>query len=87
MSTQVKSRIGTFVWHENVTTDPKRAQEFYTELFGWDIEVFKTDEFEYPMISVNGQSHGGFPPVQAGSPPHWAGNVACIPVRITTRSA
>ena len=76
MSTQTATRVGTFVWHENVSTDPKRAQDFYTQLFGWQIEVFKTDEFEYPMISVNGQSHGGFPTVQPGTPSHWAGNIA-----------
>ena len=34
MSTQTASRVGTFVWHENVTDDPKSAQEFYTQLFG-----------------------------------------------------
>jgi uncharacterized protein len=76
MSTQTASRVGTFVWHENVSTDPKRAQEFYNQLFGWATEVFKGDEFEYPMISVDGVSHGGYPPVQEGTPPHWAGNVA-----------
>jgi uncharacterized protein len=76
MSTQTATRVGTFVWHENVSTDPKRAQDFYTQLFGWQIEVFKTDEFEYPMISVDGQSHGGFPTVQDGTPSHWAGNIA-----------
>jgi uncharacterized protein len=76
VSTQTASRVGTFVWHENVTTDPKRAQEFYTQLFGWGIEVFKVGEMEYPMISVGGQSHGGFPTVQEGTPPHWAGNIA-----------
>ena len=52
MSTQTASRVGTFVWHENVSTDPKRAQEFYTQLFGWEIEVFKADEFEYPVGRV-----------------------------------
>lgn len=87
MSTQTASRVGTFVWHENVTTDPKRAQEFYTQLFGWEIEVFKTDEFEYPMISVGGQSHGGFPPVQEGTPPHWVGNVAVEDVDETVEQA
>ena len=59
MSTQTASRVGTFVWHENVTTDPKQAQEFYTQLFGWGIEVFKAGDLEYPMISVGGQAHGG----------------------------
>lgn len=76
MSTQVTSRVGTFVWHENVSTDPARAQQFYTQLFGWGIEVFKTGDFEYPMIAVDRQMHGGFPPVREGTPAHWAGNVA-----------
>lgn len=83
MSTQTASRIGTFVWHENVTTDPKQAQAFYTQLFGWGIEVFKSGDFDYPMISVDGQSHGGFPPVQEGTPPHWVGNVAVEDVDAT----
>jgi predicted enzyme related to lactoylglutathione lyase len=87
VSTQVKSRIGTFVWHENVTTDPKRAQDFYTQLFGWEIEVFKGEGFEYPMISVDGQAHGGFPPVQEGTPPHWVGNVAVEDVDATVEKA
>jgi len=75
------------VWHESVTDDPKRAQEFYTQLFGWEIELFKGEGFEYPMISVNGQSHGGFPPVQAGTPPHWAGNVAVEDIDATVEKA
>src|SRR5438067_13777080 len=75
MST-VTTQVGRFVWHENVSTDPKRAQDFYTQLFGWQIELFKTGEFEYPMISSGGQNHGGFPPVQEGTPSHWAGNIA-----------
>jgi len=87
MTTQTASRVGTFVWHENVTTDPKRAQEFYTQLFGWGIEVFKAGELEYPMISVGGQSHGGFPTVQEGTPPHWAGNIAVESVDDTVEKA
>src|SRR5437763_6541280 len=59
VSTQTASRVGTFVWHENVSTDPKRAQGFYTQLFGWEIEVFKTGDFEDPMIYSGGQMHGG----------------------------
>ncbi len=76
MSTQAASRVGTFVWHENVSTDPKRAQDFYTRLFGWEIELFKAGDVEYPMISANGRVHGGFPTAQEGTPPHWVGNVA-----------
>jgi predicted enzyme related to lactoylglutathione lyase len=87
MSTQTASRVSTFVWHENVSTDPKRAQEFYNQLFGWQTEVFKAGEVEYPMISVDGKAHGGFPPVQPGTPPHWAGNVAVEDLDATLEKA
>ena len=75
MSTPVSTAVGTFVWRENVSSDPQRAQDFYTQLLGWEIEHFTAGEFDCPMISANGQMHGGFPTVPEGTPPHWAGNV------------
>ena len=87
MSTDVKTAVGTFVWHENVSSDPKRAQDFYTQLFGWSIEHFKAGDFDYPMISANGQMHGGFPPVPEGTPPHWVGNVQVESVDDTIEKA
>ena len=60
--------VGKFVWHEHVSTEPAKAQEFYGQLFGWEFEVFKPGEFDYPMISSGGQMHGGFPPVPEGTP-------------------
>jgi hypothetical protein len=32
-------------------------------------------EFEYPMIKVNDQTHGGFGPVDGGEPAHWLGSI------------
>jgi uncharacterized protein len=87
MSTQTASRVGTFVWHENVSTDPKQAQQFYNQLFGWQTEIYKAGDVEYPMISVDGTAHGGFPPVAPGTPPHWAGNVAVEDVDATVDKA
>ena len=87
MSTQVTTRVGTFVWRENVTTDPARAQEFYTQLFGWGIEHFQAGEFDYPMIAVDGQMYGGFPTVPEGTPPHWVGNVQVESVDDTIEKA
>jgi predicted enzyme related to lactoylglutathione lyase len=75
MSTDVTTAVGTFVWRENVSSDPQRAQDFYTQLFGWEIEHFTAGEFDYPMIAANGQMHGGFPTVPEGTPPHWVSNV------------
>ena len=30
---------GTFVWHELNTPDPAASRAFYTDLFGWDVNV------------------------------------------------
>ena len=75
MST-VETRVGTFVWHDQVSSDPAKAQEFYTQLFGWGTEVFQPGETNYPMISVGGQTHGGFSTATEGAPPpHWLSHV------------
>jgi len=75
MST-VTSTVGKFVWHEQVSDDPKQAQDFYTQLFGWGTEVFKPGEVDYAMISSGGQSHGGFGKAMEGAPPpHWLSHV------------
>ena len=75
MST-VATSVGRFVWHEQVSSDPKQAQDFYTQLFGWGTEAFKPGEIDYAMISSGGQTHGGFSKALEGAPPpHWLGHV------------
>ena len=75
MST-VATAVGKFVWHEQVSPDPKQAQDFYTQLFGWGAETFKPGEVDYTMISSGGQSHGGFGKALEGAPPpHWLSHV------------
>jgi predicted enzyme related to lactoylglutathione lyase len=75
MST-VATLVGKFVWHEQVSPDPERAQEFYTQLFGWSTEAFKPGDADYTMISSGGQSHGGFSKALEGAPPpHWLSHV------------
>jgi predicted enzyme related to lactoylglutathione lyase len=73
MSTTVQTRIGQVVWHDLMTTDVERARAFYGELLGWEVEVWKPGEMDYPMITVNGQMHGGFATLDpaSGAPPHW----------------
>jgi uncharacterized protein len=72
----VATRIGKFVWHEQVSGDPEQAQGFYTQLFGWGTEVFQAAEMDYTMISSGGQTHGGFGKAMEGAPPpHWLGHV------------
>ena len=75
MST-VASSVGKFVWHEQVSPDPKQAESFYTQLFGWGTETFKPGEVDYAMIATGGQMHGGFSTAAEGAPPpHWLGHV------------
>jgi predicted enzyme related to lactoylglutathione lyase len=75
MSTTTTS-VGKFVWHEQVSSDPKQAEAFYTQLFGWSTEVFKPGEVDYTMISAGGQAHGGFGKAMEGAPPpHWLSHI------------
>lgn len=75
MSTDTPT-VGKFVWHEQVSSDPEQAQHFYTQLFGWDTEVYKPGEADYTMISSRGQNHGGFATAMEGAPPpHWLSHV------------
>jgi predicted enzyme related to lactoylglutathione lyase len=74
--TTTTSTIGKFVWHEQVSSDPVQAQEFYSQLFGWGTEVFKPGEVDYAMISVDGRAHGGYGRALEGAPPpHWLSHV------------
>jgi uncharacterized protein len=73
MST-VAQAVGKFVWHEQVSSDPKAAQDFYTQLFGWGAERF--GESGYVMISSGGAAHGGYGQAMEGAPPpHWLNHV------------
>jgi uncharacterized protein len=84
----IATTVGTFVWHEQVSSDPKQAQDFYTNLFGWDTELFKPGEVDYTMISSGGQNHGGFGKAQEGAPPpHWLGHVQVENVEETVDKA
>ncbi len=75
MSTQVQTAVGRFVWHDHTSGDSAKAQDFYTRLLGWELEVWKPGEMDYPMIAKGGQMHGGFGPAQGGSPASWMGHI------------
>ena len=56
MST-VATTVGKFVWHEQVSSDPKQAESFYTELFGWELNV--VPDFDYGMMQSPERGIGG----------------------------
>jgi uncharacterized protein len=68
---------GTFCWVELGTTNAAAAENFYTELFGWD---YKDESMGpsgvYTMIKLNGKDIGGLYQLPSdmlaqGIPPHW----------------
>jgi predicted enzyme related to lactoylglutathione lyase len=87
VSVDVKTTVGKFVWHENVSNDRGKAAGFYKELLGWEIEVWKPGEMDYPMIKAGDQMHGGFGTAEGGAPSHWFGHVLVEDVDETARKA
>jgi hypothetical protein len=87
VSTQVTTTVGRFVWHEHVSTEPAKAQEFFKQLLGWEYDTFKAGEFDYTVINSGGHGHGGFPQVPEGTPSHWVGNVAVESTDATVEKA
>jgi predicted enzyme related to lactoylglutathione lyase len=85
MST-VAQAVGKFVWHEQVSSDPKQAEGFYTQLFGWGTETFP--ESDYTMISSGGRAHGGYSTAMEGAPPpHWLNHIQVEDVDATVEKA
>ena len=60
MGEHAASTVGLVVWHDHVSGDVERATAFYRDVLGWEYEVWKHAETEYPMIAVGGRRHGGF---------------------------
>ena len=88
MSSEISTGVGKFVWHEHASSDQEYAQQFYGRLLGWEFEALSlVGDSDYPMISTGGQTHGGFPPVPDGTPPHWIGNVQVESVEATVEKA
>jgi uncharacterized protein len=75
MSTDVRTAIGRFVWHDHGSPDPAKARQFYSALFDWEFDTFDAGGMDYEMIRVNDQLHGGFGSPPGNPPPHWMGSV------------
>ena len=86
MSTGVQTKVGTFIWHENHSTDVEKAKSFYTELLGWQTEAW-SGEMDYTLIKVGDKGHGGFMAAQGETPSHWLGHVLVEDTDETARRA
>ena len=80
----------TFCWADLVTSDPERAKQFYSGLFGWQIVTGEKDTSGYLHIKNGEHFIGGIPPVrQQGpkTPPHWMSYFAVADVDQTAGKA
>ncbi|MBZ5546007.1 MAG: VOC family protein [Acidobacteriia bacterium] len=65
---------GTLCWVDLMTSDPARANKFYSELFGWKLMTGEKDPSGYLHIMNGEEFIGGIPPANnlpPGVPPHW----------------
>ncbi|MHC4135207.1 MAG: VOC family protein [Planctomycetota bacterium] len=71
------SQGGRVVWHDLMTTDIDRAAEFYTQLFGWQLNDVDMGGGTYKMIRSGETDIGGLMPVEEshGVPSHWTAYV------------
>jgi uncharacterized protein len=63
---------GTVGWWELMTSDPKRAIAFYTELFGYGTEEYPIENGTYTVLTHKGQQAAGIMTApEAGMPAAW----------------
>jgi len=64
----------TVCWADLSTTDPERASNFYSALFGWEMMKDPKDSSGYIHIKNGEDFVGGIPPAEhrnPQAPPHW----------------
>jgi uncharacterized protein len=72
--TGIGSVPGTLCWADLSTPDPKRAQDFYGGLFGWQMTLSEKDANDYLHIKNGMTFIGGIPPAahrDPKMPPNW----------------
>ena len=71
---QIVNEPGAFCWNELYTTDPKRAGDFYSGLFGWSREPMPMPTGEYTIFKKGDAQAAGMmkiPKEMGPVPPHW----------------
>ncbi len=86
-------RLGRFVWHELMTSNPEAAFEFYRKMFGWQktsASDMGPDIGMYQMFGMNDAEYGGMfkgAGRMAGVPPFWTCYVHVKDVKKAAKTA
>jgi len=79
---------GRFVWRDLMTSDPEKAEAFYTSLFGWTVNpVDMGPGGVYRMLRNRETDFGGIGPLDSGVPTHWVSHISTPNVDETTSKA
>jgi len=81
---------GRFCWNELITHDVAAAKQFYSEMFGWQMEDAECGGIDYTTLKVNDDEIGGImkTPAEAGEmPPMWGGYVTVEDVDVSAAKA
>jgi uncharacterized protein len=68
---QVYAEDNTLTWFELMTTDPKRATEFYTQLFGYGTQDYPWTQGTYTVLIHKGEQAAGIMTAPEGAPTVW----------------
>lgn len=67
--------MGTFIWHELVTTDVKGSLSFYKHVMGWTVTDMPSERLgTYHVVEASGKGLGGVMSMP-GMSPHWVGYI------------
>jgi len=75
MTEMTRYEHGVPSWVDLGSPDPAKAAEFYTALFGWDVQQGPPEAGGYAIAHLNGRTVAGIGPQQNPGPPVWASYV------------
>jgi predicted enzyme related to lactoylglutathione lyase len=68
---QIYAEDGAIAWWELMTPDPKRAIEFYTQLFGYGTQDFPVEQGTYTVLTHKGEQAAGIMQPPTEMPATW----------------
>lgn len=77
---------GTFSWMELHSNDARKAQAFYSDLFGWGSETVDMGMGPYTMIANGEDMLGGYPLMETDAP-RWLPYVTVDDVDVRVEKA
>jgi predicted enzyme related to lactoylglutathione lyase len=62
---------GALCWNELAAANLDAAPDFYSQLFGWQVDAFEGGPMRYLMIKNGERNNGGMREKQPQEPPNW----------------